>query len=716
MPGASLSKAASRAKARGLVIKTDFAQDSVAYPSKDGENFAQIATAPPRKQEFEVTEKLSAPKQSEALTNSDWRNNRRHRDEFAGIPVCLATAPPDKLEFSLEECKKPKKKLRIDTSAANAYGVRRYRTTPIDPDFIHSAPATKQEFGYVEDDDEDEPSQGYYEYDGVDDIEITQTSSALKEKPLVRLNAFTPTTRDGFEKILGWGPESDGSLTSGLSPLTQVTTVGSGEKGYENIHFPVATIRAVKNAKRLRIKGWDDIDDDVKKTLALLDVPHTASLPPDKLRIEYEQGKDALARKGVLDDPAIESLQLEGRHRHADFSSKADFRKEAEADQARFDALLDKLHKSAAPRLRAQSVIDIKPPHWTKDSEHQRKDDSEGSSLKTGVSSGGQDMTRNKSHDSGISGVYEDKPKKRAVTMLNPQAAEFNGGLPNRSASNPVHFGALYDDDSCPPEVQSDSKLDLQALFAHMNKRMNDLEAELAKSRAAGPQHEPVRSAEHNLMQSIANQLSLNDDRYGSVQQAPVMPFAGIFPRPDDVPRPNLPSSLPQRPYSFMPHFQPVQHQMNGGTPSVAPQNYPQTTNQAMPMVPPASFNFMPGLQFQPMPPPGVQMGPQAPPVTNPQMESRPAGPAPASFSHPYGPKPVRKPKAPFRTGDINQVQRQQEYEAYLEYKRATDPNYAQQCKQRQARRAERRKSERNSSERNSSEDAPMAAAAPVQA
>lgn len=74
-----------------------------------------------------------------------------------------------------------------------------------------------------------------------------------------------------------------------------------------------------------------------------------------------------------------------------------------------------------------------------------------------------------------------------------------------------------------------------------------------------------------------------------------------------------------------------------------------------------------------------------------------PAPPKPASgtplwVKSMFGPKPVSKPDRPFRPGDGVQAVRQQEYEEYLEHLRVTDPNYALNCKQRQARRADRQR------------------------
>ncbi|KAI0472710.1 hypothetical protein GGR56DRAFT_578308 [Xylariaceae sp. FL0804] len=74
-----------------------------------------------------------------------------------------------------------------------------------------------------------------------------------------------------------------------------------------------------------------------------------------------------------------------------------------------------------------------------------------------------------------------------------------------------------------------------------------------------------------------------------------------------------------------------------------------------------------------------------------------------------FGPKPVRKPQGPYNPGDPGRANQQQLYEEYLEHCRATDPNYAIKCKQRQARRAERQRGQR---EGNDAKAVPAAATA----
>jgi hypothetical protein len=58
------------------------------------------------------------------------------------------------------------------------------------------------------------------------------------------------------------------------------------------------------------------------------------------------------------------------------------------------------------------------------------------------------------------------------------------------------------------------------------------------------------------------------------------------------------------------------------------------------------------------------------------------------------GPKPVTRPKGPPRPNDPAWNKKQQEYEAYLEHQRTLNPDFHQECRDRQAKRADRKKRE----------------------
>lgn len=67
----------------------------------------------------------------------------------------------------------------------------------------------------------------------------------------------------------------------------------------------------------------------------------------------------------------------------------------------------------------------------------------------------------------------------------------------------------------------------------------------------------------------------------------------------------------------------------------------------------------------------------------NPSVNQGGFGHSNAPLSTNFGPPPARKPRVP-------DAMAQQQYEAYIEYRKATDPSYALECKQRQAKRAAR--------------------------
>lgn len=115
----------------------------------------------------------------------------------------------------------------------------------------------------------------------------------------------------------------------------------------------------------------------------------------------------------------------------------------------------------------------------------------------------------------------------------------------------------------------------------------------------------------------------------------------------------------------------------------------PHQSNEQFPSLPPISPQRVPLAQPQPttkaqQP---IDLLPHIPWNSTqglPQTTSFAGQPTRQQIMQIFGPKPVRKPRGPLRTGD------QQQYEEYLEYKRASDRAYAQQCKERQARRATR--------------------------
>ncbi|KAK6951295.1 hypothetical protein Daesc_007826 [Daldinia eschscholtzii] len=635
------SKAKERAGALNLSITTDFRIGDTASSVPAGMDFIQVASAPPRKVQFDITsEKLSALKSSEAMMNSDWRSNRRNG---RGDPLVVpATAGPEKTEFQKSE-KKHLKKLIIDTSLSNEVGVRRYRDTPIDPDFIHSAPITKKDYETVE--DETGPGSS-------DTVQYASTGttfpldSPYTNMSTIRLEYPMPIMSEGYRQFAmmrDYFLEEDTKFGSSddtyddeygrkdmMVRAVPVATTSKKNKG--DPMFPMATVKVVKHSRRFTNVGWDNIGRDLENEWAKIQGPRTAGLPIEQLREEYE----------------------------STYPSQA----EAAKDQARFDALISKLQKASASRLNAQPGIDIKPSNSTKDL-------------------GSMHLSESGSHDSGISGVGVKTSQSRGPT-LNPKASEFriSSGisticLPDmhkypldhsrRSPTKENGYIITSSTDSGSSRARSVTAEDIERIYACMN----DLKAQMTRIEAGAQQRscmmEPSPMLRFSHLQDMASQLGLSP-----VSQGPSPDAQNLH---DFRPGPGTWPGAQQ-----MPNVQPFN---NGNAAFMTPSHLQGT--QAP--------------QFQTAPPPMPYVpGPSAPVVVG--------GPGPMGPGNPsclplhaqaqivYGPRPVRKPKGPQRPGDPTFTQQQQSYEEYLENKRATDRAYALQCRDRQARRFHRQRAQ----------------------
>ncbi|RYO76621.1 hypothetical protein DL766_003727 [Monosporascus sp. MC13-8B] len=642
MSTSGTSKVAFQAKARGLRINTNL-PPGVFHSSSTDEKvtrksgiFAQVATAPAAKQALSTENcKPATPKISEAMLSTDWRKNCRPQNR-------PPTALPKKVLFSSDDIKP--KKLYIDTAAANIYGMRRYRETHIDPEFIHSAPATKQEYGLACE-DEDDPNHH---------IERGQLINTQEVDPrhFVHLKGFTRIQSEDLKRIWdqdgqaqGSAPTKESSSASPFSPFMIVSPV-NGVNGFQSMEFPLAEIREVRNSKRFCAKRFEDLDNSINQRLSALEPPRTAGLPIEMLGQEYERDQ---AKK---------------------------------EEQSRFEALLQKLQarrKSATtcPHSRRPSIADIKPPYWTKDVEE--KDPASQVARRVPVQ-------RRPSHDSAISGIsIEDEKKPRS---LNPEASEFR--IPS-SKETPAQILSMEN-------------------FLELSHKVESLKAELAREKLMN---------ENAILSNI--QLALNPQGYlpvsTGVAQGPtssnttqLLPDPSVLPQHQTT-QPATPQYLAQHPYSIGPldlTYDPAGKHSNR-TRIMAPPGLPapiQTQQNGVGMSQPCmtTENVMVSAGSQPIyVHNGLAAGPPAstyPTTTGsgllnsndiniPHRGIPSTIPAP---TYPLGPRPVRKPRGPVRQGDVRQAMQQQEYEMYLEHKRATDPEYAKACKARQQRRAEKQR------------------------
>ncbi|KAI8629974.1 hypothetical protein F5Y19DRAFT_66179 [Xylariaceae sp. FL1651] len=668
MPSDFVNKAARRAKALGLTINTSLASND----NVDGSN--HIATASLLKHVDSLGKKDEVPKLSEALLNTDWRNNRRRRGDSTEKYPPLLTAPPEKLAFSREEIKvKPQRSNEHD----NGYGLRRYRESPIDHEFIFSAPATKKEFFEAQEEAEPQPAGIIIETEFAEQ-RMKRSSGIGNLKPIVRLNEMTPTTRGGFEKILYWDQQHGspntsqrGSLLHGSSSITAVSPADLSATSYDKVEFPLAEICAVKGAKRF-LPGLSGVEATIRKQLAKLVEPRSAGLPIDYIREDYEEGQKALHRAAEFD--------LDGHNDGAETDDKG-----SDTDgskQARFNALLGKLQKSAAQRIRSYTVND--------------KDDSQDPSASEGsenVANG--HIQRSSSRDSAISG-FSFRGRKRSST-LNPEASEF------RITSQTHQPAVLNDCVSVIPshpvptnQVENSQAPATTDSIRLLETRVAELEAQLATQRSSGApavaqnstigwniNSAPYRHMPHGpaVIGGGAYSPAMNGQAQGPAGYQNSQPIPAQQAQPGFAARaarqpmnmmPPMPNSgfvhnsaeLPLNPISagFVGgQINPSQLAFPSGLPAAPQPGYPQSGFHG------AGFQAVAGL-----------------PATGPPQGSQ------VWVKNTFGPKPVPKPKGPSRPGGPTQAQRQQEYEEYLEYLRTTDPTYALKCKQRQARRAAR--------------------------
>ncbi|KAI0137918.1 hypothetical protein F4776DRAFT_670883 [Hypoxylon sp. NC0597] len=752
MKASKASKAKVHAKNLGLTVNTGSASVS-SNSSSDvapqcADTFSQIATAPAKQLQFKITDKKkpSAPKESEALSNPDWRTNRRVTPcAPRGAPV---TAGLEKTEFR-EAGGHPPKKADIDTSPESLYGARRYRTTPIDPDFIHSAPITKKDFkSHGEDLDSKYHVQDQEEEEDLDVGDIVERvvevprGSAANHLPMVKLEPLSSTVAEGFKAEVDYRRlnlqrqrQEDGRWVEKWSydniPLMASPVEPSYNKCVRNLNFPLASVKAIKESKRFKDKDWDEVPRDALKNLAKFAVPHTAGLPPDRLRQAYEQSKRVIATDDVPEDPEAEGMEHGGR-RQDPFLAPEESKKQFEKDQARFEALISKLQQSSAHRLRGQA-IDIKPPHWTTQPEESKL------------------ATKETSIDSGVGDLgIENKISPNSATTLNPLASEFcfsSQGISNHASQM-----------GCPPEHKENTSLsatqkgvspslgsystgnkaataeDIQALL----KSMNELKTEIAQLKAAPQQPTSLQALtiqkQLDYMESLKEQIQhgkMHTDQgmhaptqpaqcgpeygFGHGTYSGVQPYGGYTPSQQQYPPAVAPAaSQPNQFYHYgMYNAGPGYNGASFNGSGYAGPSYGGTTyngsgpngmgfngpSHGGPNYHGSSFNApapsMPSYGIA-SPQPQYQV---APPPPGPQSFTGPPNPGPLPLhtqaQMAFGPKPVRKPKGPPRPGDHNATKKQQEYEQYLEIRRAMDPAFARDCKARQARRAERQRGAR---------------------
>lgn len=721
-------------RARGLSNTTNLPA-CIKPKTMDADIFSQLSSAPAHKQDFGTTEAPPKREPSKALLNDDWRNKWR---PGGAKPERVPTESAQKIKGPEVDSKMDKKKLRIDTVMAANVGrdgkanYVRYPGASVDPDFILSAPATKKEYDFAEEEKcLDLESGGETGAGNINPTDALQIS--IGPKRLVHLNAFTPTIEHGFRHMLSARPldrplndanasifsqrersfNASSNYSTKLTGMRSVAAKTSSEVlGHDltSVQFPAAEIREIKNAKRLQLKrmaNWNQVDESIRDSFAQLEAPRTAGLPIEQEREKHsnirQDGRQAVATMGVLEDPSVQSIQLNGQTR---MGASTDSAQRETQERKRFDAILAKLNKSSAPARLVDdpAIISMKPASCI---------------TIPGKVAGGTE--RRLSNDSAISGICAPSPQ-RAISQksstLNPTASEFPFSFEQSQKQQPATFGfggpskfnrpsvmGFFEEPmpAAPAPSTYDHNQALLERLANLEvqiEQLSELQALQAQKRAIAQQLNIASSFNGSVAQQFNNPSGFN----GSYPQVPMLPpndinmqllaARGLLPQPGSVPpmainMPVYPPSGPG-PVSFNP----------GPMAMVPPPGVFPNANTGFPVPPPPDF-AIPHIHGLPsMSNPHIP-APHMPQIPVPAMQDfingpKPMGPASTPVYIPngaLGPKPVRKPKGPARPGDPAWAKAQQEYEAYLEWRRANDPQYHQQCKERQNKRADRLKS-----------------------
>lgn len=593
------------------------------------------------------------PRLSEAMMNRNWRDHRRAPEEdspeIAGAPW---SAPLEKSMCPNTVKAKPQRDDEFEVIDYD-HGLKRVayrcrkpedvkpelipftRSDNVDPDLCLSAPATKTEFSAAEIGTEERSSKY--------DPSVFQPSI----KSVVRLDEMAPTKRAGYEKILNWDEQQlkwnkKGSLCDSSSITTVSLVNPSLSSSWETLEFPYAELRAVHGTKRFE-RGLSDVEETIRSQLSTLVEPQSACLPPEYLRKEYEEIREVRRKAMVL---ANSTLGTRGRRDGID-SKKVTSARDGGND-TQFNALLGKLNKLCAPRIRAFTLND--------------KDDAYGPDCADRTENTGKgDPQRSPSGDSGIGGLSP-IGRKRAST-LNPKAVEFRFTAQEKQSlvTNGCDLG---------PAQVSKQTSELADPIRLLETRVAELEAQLARR-----QPKQVHSAHQGRGKGCkTNQAPYGVKDYGSLV------FGG------GAHHTAMNKSI-QGPTGYQPaHSIPPYKSGAGfaiGAGGMNPNPIPFTGHAGWPQN---------GLGF---PSNGANTTQAMIPFQGqaPLVPAQPASGTSLWVKSMFGPKPVSKPDRPFNPGDGTQAMRQQEYEEYLEHLRATDPSYAQSCKQRQARRADRQRS-----------------------
>lgn len=618
---------------------------------------------------------VAPPRADSALSNDDWRHNRRPRRATVGyVKSSSIMTRPNRKEPSEKAHKPSHDNLRIDTTVGSQFGLCRYRDSAVSSEMIHSAPIKPQ----------DAPSS-------------RATSSGSD-------SSWNMVPSDHASKLTQRAADSTVVLFPRQGSSTRVRS--SEEGSFEDL-YPTLLMELRKVDKQtppLHTRPWAAGDFTLLSAATSRDhtseefgeehhssqgalTPHTlassraSSAAPNKAATAVQKAEEQERFAALIGRLHNSAHNMMGTHEH--FLHDSQFPKVALPDA--FDC--PQLQKSPpattkglasytgsgctpklnpeAPEFRHNFVLDKSPGHLPINQQHYQSSSGFVQHPETTISTAG--------HKS------DSVAPKVPIDIFSHQSAH---GLPSHGRFDNVGFPhpSLPMDDTSAPWQE-----DIKALRVCMQDIASKIEV-LARATSpvkAEPPHWPGLHGYPSRFSAMQNQAQMS--------HLPLRPTSGSHPLPwTGRPPPGLtPKYFPPG----APMIPTLNHNLNQATPLVAWPHFAQQ-KRITPTQPLAKPQRVPQASSPTVPRPGLQCSnPPAdsshpPTLTKPAADNEHATSSAQKYTSEqvhqmFGPKPVRKPRgAP--------GPQQQQYEQYLEWKRTSDRQYAEQCRERQARRATR--------------------------
>ncbi|KAI1874017.1 uncharacterized protein JN550_002596 [Neoarthrinium moseri] len=207
---------------------------------------------------------------SEALLNDDWR--QKWRPEASETTQGTNAFHPPFNRPDKAGSKVAKRKLYIDTAmaaAGNHPQVRQYRGTkdsPLDPEWVLSAPATKKEYSFTKDEQHSssdiDPSSAK--------TDCYSYSVALGRPHRVSLHLTSPIAHKINDHVPSPILSSMDGSWSKLTAISESTASSRSGDSWDDVEFPLGQLQAVKSCNGFRVLPWSRVDHLIKQALTKL--------------------------------------------------------------------------------------------------------------------------------------------------------------------------------------------------------------------------------------------------------------------------------------------------------------------------------------------------------------------------------------------------------------------------------------------------------------